>query len=141
MDDDTTTMTQLQNKTYGGKLDDAFVTPTKRGDVNHRVRGLGNQCNELATMNMTSSRVNKKITSRVKKGFACKCFNCDLLLHSMYLETTPNALPTVLPEKHKRQNKNTLPNSLTYVPRCIGTSSKTSSLQFQCIQPLTGSRR
>ena len=70
MGDDTTTMTQLQNKTKGGKLDDAFVTPTKRGDVNHRVRGFGNQCNELATMNMTSSRVNKEIASRAKKVFA-----------------------------------------------------------------------
>eukprot|EP00957_Ditylum_brightwellii_P172418 13126038-Ditylum_brightwellii.AAC.1 len=61
MDDDTTTMAQLQNKSKGGKLDDTFVTPIKRGDVNHRVRGFGNQCNKLATMNMTSSRVNKEI--------------------------------------------------------------------------------
>eukprot|EP00957_Ditylum_brightwellii_P061781 4688608-Ditylum_brightwellii.AAC.1 len=36
MDNDTTTMAQLQNKSKRGKLDDTFVTPTKRGDVNHR---------------------------------------------------------------------------------------------------------
>eukprot|EP00957_Ditylum_brightwellii_P066506 5048940-Ditylum_brightwellii.AAC.1 len=50
MDDDTTIMAQLQNKRKGGKLDGTFVTPIKRGDVNHRVRGFGNKCNKLATI-------------------------------------------------------------------------------------------
>eukprot|EP00957_Ditylum_brightwellii_P107748 8220473-Ditylum_brightwellii.AAC.1 len=36
MEDDTTAIVQLQNKSKGDKLDDTFVTPTKRGDVNHR---------------------------------------------------------------------------------------------------------
>eukprot|EP00957_Ditylum_brightwellii_P127109 9691010-Ditylum_brightwellii.AAC.1 len=36
MDNETTRMAQLQNKSKKGKLDDTFVTPTKKGDVNHR---------------------------------------------------------------------------------------------------------
>eukprot|EP00957_Ditylum_brightwellii_P139894 10660111-Ditylum_brightwellii.AAC.1 len=36
MDDDTTIMAQLQNKSKGGKLGNIFVTSTKRGDANHR---------------------------------------------------------------------------------------------------------
>eukprot|EP00957_Ditylum_brightwellii_P073611 5593794-Ditylum_brightwellii.AAC.1 len=60
-------MAQLQNKSKGGNLGNTFVTPTKKEDVNHRIRGFGNQCNKLATMNITSSRVNKEIASRAKK--------------------------------------------------------------------------
>ena len=70
MDDDTTTMAQLQKKSKGGLLHDEFETPTKRGDVNHRTRGFGKQCKELAQMNMSQSRVNDNIASRVKKCFA-----------------------------------------------------------------------
>ena len=70
MDDDTTTMAQLQKKSKGGLLHDELKMPTNRGDVNHRTRGFGKQCKELAQMNMLQSRVNDNIASRVKKCFA-----------------------------------------------------------------------
>ena len=70
MDDDATTMAQLRHKSDGGHLSDNIPVPKKRGDVNHRIRGLGRQCEELASMPAARSRVNKAISSRVKKNFA-----------------------------------------------------------------------
>eukprot|EP00957_Ditylum_brightwellii_P185264 14107546-Ditylum_brightwellii.AAC.1 len=41
MDDDTTTMSQLQNHSKGGLLCDSVKTPNKRADIGHCVRGVG----------------------------------------------------------------------------------------------------
>eukprot|EP00957_Ditylum_brightwellii_P155935 11869829-Ditylum_brightwellii.AAC.1 len=60
-------MDQLQKRSKGGLLHDNFETPTKQGDVNHHTRGFGKQCKESAQMNMSQSRVNDDIASRIKK--------------------------------------------------------------------------
>ena len=70
MDDDTTTMAQLQNKDKGGKLCNELQTPHKKADTNHRIRGLGRQVLELADMRVGQSRVTTEIASRVKRNFA-----------------------------------------------------------------------
>ena len=69
IDDDTTTMAQLQNRKNGGYLPDDILPPEKWADVGHRVRSLGRQMEELADMPMKTSRVNKQIAARVKKNF------------------------------------------------------------------------
>eukprot|EP00957_Ditylum_brightwellii_P211068 15365720-Ditylum_brightwellii.AAC.1 len=70
IDDDTTTMAQLQKKSKGGLLHNNFETPNKQGDVNFHTKGFGKQCKELAQMNMLQSRVNDDIASRTKQCFA-----------------------------------------------------------------------
>eukprot|EP00957_Ditylum_brightwellii_P179394 13665981-Ditylum_brightwellii.AAC.1 len=56
MDDDATTMAQLRHKSDGGRLSNNIPVPKKRGGVNHRMRGLGRQCEELASMPAARSR-------------------------------------------------------------------------------------
>ena len=73
IDDDTTTMAQLQNRKNGGYLPDNILTPEKWADVGHRVRRLGRQMEELADMPMKTSRVNKQIAARVKKILHISC--------------------------------------------------------------------
>eukprot|EP00957_Ditylum_brightwellii_P092936 7076670-Ditylum_brightwellii.AAC.1 len=67
IDDDTTTMVQLQNKLNGDLLCDDVETPQKRADVEHHVRGLGQHCKELADLTISRSRVKKEILARCKK--------------------------------------------------------------------------
>eukprot|EP00957_Ditylum_brightwellii_P012396 936430-Ditylum_brightwellii.AAC.1 len=62
MDDDAATMAQLRHKGDGSHLSDNIPMPKKRGDVNHRIRGLGRQYDELISMPTTRSRVNKAIS-------------------------------------------------------------------------------
>eukprot|EP00957_Ditylum_brightwellii_P210005 15364469-Ditylum_brightwellii.AAC.2 len=62
MDDAATTMAQLRHKGDGGHLPDNIPVPKKRGGVNQRIRRLGRQCDELASMPAARSRVNKAIS-------------------------------------------------------------------------------
>eukprot|EP00957_Ditylum_brightwellii_P168990 12862696-Ditylum_brightwellii.AAC.1 len=55
MDDDATTVAQLRHKSDGGHLPNNIPVPKKR-DVNHRIRVLGRQCEELASMPAARSR-------------------------------------------------------------------------------------
>eukprot|EP00957_Ditylum_brightwellii_P165975 12636788-Ditylum_brightwellii.AAC.1 len=41
IDNDGTTMAQLQHKSDGSFLGDDIPVPTQRGDMGHRMRGLG----------------------------------------------------------------------------------------------------
>eukprot|EP00957_Ditylum_brightwellii_P170391 12970187-Ditylum_brightwellii.AAC.1 len=88
IDDETTTIDQLQNKKNGGCLIDEVMPPNKRGDVGHRVRSLGRQCEELATMTMTKSHVNNSISS----GFAVTKVKTHLLMkhpeYNLYVSNT-----------------------------------------------------
>eukprot|EP00957_Ditylum_brightwellii_P199475 15205642-Ditylum_brightwellii.AAC.1 len=56
MDDDATTIVQLRHIGDGGHLSNNTPVPKKRGDVIHRMRGLGRQCEELASMPAARSR-------------------------------------------------------------------------------------
>eukprot|EP00957_Ditylum_brightwellii_P058316 4421172-Ditylum_brightwellii.AAC.1 len=56
IDDDATTMAQPRHKGYDGHLPDNIPVLKKRGDVIHMVRGLGRQCEELASMAAARSR-------------------------------------------------------------------------------------
>eukprot|EP00957_Ditylum_brightwellii_P066899 5077344-Ditylum_brightwellii.AAC.1 len=56
MDDDATTMAQFRHKSDGGHLSNNIFVPNQRGDVNHKIRGLGRQCEELASMPAARSR-------------------------------------------------------------------------------------
>eukprot|EP00957_Ditylum_brightwellii_P209003 15359853-Ditylum_brightwellii.AAC.1 len=61
IDDDVTTMAQLRHKGDGSHLPDNIPVPKKRGDVNHRIRGLGRQCEELASIPAARQRLNENI--------------------------------------------------------------------------------
>eukprot|EP00957_Ditylum_brightwellii_P153049 11650169-Ditylum_brightwellii.AAC.1 len=56
MDDDATVMAQLRHKADGSHLPYNIPVPKKRGDANHRIRGLVKQYEELASMTEARSR-------------------------------------------------------------------------------------
>eukprot|EP00957_Ditylum_brightwellii_P130719 9972437-Ditylum_brightwellii.AAC.1 len=124
MDDDATTIAHLRHKGDGGHLSDNIPVPKKRGDVNHRIRGLGRQCVELASMPSARSRVNKAILLQVK-NFAYwthshhnkktkvaevfrTCFTCVYHLFGKHDLCTPDCLALVAADKEEEYVPNTL---------------------------------